>query len=159
MNARYQLSKAVNAKLGFSHDRDNAWLAQLQWRPFRGANWTVGGREGQPYAIVEQHWLGYSGQWGVFAQYGHNDTPVLFHRHRSVGITWQRHDHEFGLATSWVKTVAEQLDERAYEIYWRAKITDWLALQPDIQWLDQRRKSLQRGQDSTILTLRLAMNW
>ncbi len=69
-------------------------------------------------------------------------------RHVGVGVRWQgavhgRDDDVIGLGMSWVhlgrRAGFDEPSETALELFSRAQITPWLAVQPDLQWIHDPR--------------------
>lgn len=87
--------------------------------------WRTSLRIGQAEEVVSDH------DWSVIAALNYDVS-------RPIG-----REQSFGVAAAWIKTSsalresAEDVDdyETAVELTWRAAVTDWLTLQPDVQYI------------------------
>ncbi|MDT0633514.1 carbohydrate porin [Spectribacter hydrogenooxidans] len=105
---------------------------------------------------------------GLFAQYGYADADVSpVQHHAGAGLQWygpltDRPDDSAGLMASFVqfsKAPGAGFTDRgelAVECFYRWQAADWLALQPDLQFIDNPGG---RGRpDALIMTLRAAIS-
>lgn len=108
---------------------------------------------------------------GVFATYGYGPGEVTFAENTwSVGASYTglipSRDKDvtgFGVAQTIISDDARALDrsldrETVYEFYYAIEVTPWLAITPDIQWINQPSGDQDRD-DSLVAALRVRMKF
>ena len=156
----------------------DAWAGSIAGGGWRHTGPFDDGRGGQvqglsgAYANWEQRlpWFGAdpAGDDGLrtFVQYGYGDPAGSVAQHYfGVGATWTglgrwRPDDVLGAGVAWVRFRDVPNDgirgggEVATELFWRAQVTSWLWLIPDLQWIHDPFGAPDVP-DAFVLTLRL----
>ncbi|WND03609.1 carbohydrate porin [Temperatibacter marinus] len=157
LEGRYTWEQGINGlpggvKLG-------GWRLEGDRDRFSGR--TVDGTDG--YYVVYDQTLTENGI-GVYAQYGHADKRVsALSRHVGLGMQWKgpfqsRENDVFGAGLSTVKfsdvsaSPFSKGSETAYELFYKAPITDWFTLQFDVQAINN--PGGQGAEDVVVSVLR-----
>ena len=123
------------------------------------------------YAIAEGEaslGLAQSSNSGWYTQLGYTDKSVsAINIHFGVGLTFfdtfQRKGDAFGLGVTYVKTsqyLSSELnkDETSFELFYRAQVTENIAIKPDIQFIASPASSPD-VKDALVLTFRTELSF